>query len=416
MMKIYLAITFFLFSGMVSLPLHAQINSKDVDKSVVLILGVKDGKVVGSGSGFVVSKDVVVTNHHVANERELVVLTPGVDTSIKLYEATKLWGSKEYDLQFLQVKNLPSAALPIAVGGLKKGQEIIAIGYPGVADQEIVSHNAVESTLSKGVVGRLLDGSWYKNQQQFSIIQHSASINQGNSGGPLLDLCGRVVGINTRKAFSEIVVTRGGAITSQTEGIFFASGSKILVELLRENKINFSEKSDQCLNPSIENKTDNFWYWGVFGILLALALGGIAVFFSLKRTQVITESYTQFIRRKKNPQNYAIDLTDRNYLLIGVDSLGREVQITLDSRFPIDSEITLGRDNKVCRIALDDPTLSRKHAVIKISSGGLKVKDLSSTNGTYVGFQKVQDDYVFVDFGQKVKFGKVELTLNRKSK
>lgn len=413
MTKKYLFIACLSLCYVVASSLHAQTISKDVDRSVVLILGVKNGKVVGSGSGFVVSKDVVVTNHHVANERELVVLTPGVDTSIKVYEATKLWGSKEYDLQFLQVKNLPSPALPISLVGLKKGQEIIAIGYPGVADQDIVSHNAVESTLSKGVIGRLLDGSWYKNQRQFSIIQHNASINQGNSGGPLLDLCGRVVGVNTRKAFSEIVVTRGGAITSQTEGIFYASGSEILAEMLRENRISFLQKTDQCIDPLNRTTTDNYGYWGVFGILLALALGGIAIFFSLKRTQIISESYTQFIRRKNSSTNHSHDLSNQNYLLIGTDSSGREVQIRLDSRFPVDSEIIIGRDSKISRIALDDPTLSRKHAVIKLSNNGLKIKDLGSTNGTYVGAQKLQDAYVLVTFGQKVTFGKVELTLNR---
>jgi S1-C subfamily serine protease len=235
---------FFILFFVATFRSYADIGIKELDKSIVLLVAVSNGKVVGSGSGFVVSKEIVVTNHHVGDKYELVVLTPGVKDKIKVYKANKLWGSKEFDLQFLSVPNLPSSALPIATSPIKKGQDVIAIGFPGVADNDIVSHSAVESTVSKGIVGRVLEGSWYENHREFTLIQHNASINRGNSGGPLLDTCGRVIGVNTRKAYSEINITRsGGAVTSQTEGIFFASGGKILAELLANNNISFSNKS-----------------------------------------------------------------------------------------------------------------------------------------------------------------------------
>jgi hypothetical protein len=390
---------------------YADIGIKELDRSIVLLLAVSNGKVVGSGSGFVVSKEVVVTNHHVGDKYELVVLTPGVKDKIKVYKANKLWGSKEFDLQFLRVPNLPSSALPIATSPVKKGQDVIAIGFPGVADDDIVSHSAVESTVSKGIIGRVLEGSWYENHREFTLIQHNASINRGNSGGPLLDTCGRVVGVNTRKAYSEINVTRsGGAITSQTEGIFFASGGKILAEMLTNNNINFINKSGSCDTPLQNLNTFSRHNVSLWGIVLAISLGGLAVLMSFRKREVISETYTQFKRRSTSASKLLGEKFD--YLLSGNDSTGRSIKIRFDSSFAIGSEITIGRD-KLARICLDDQTISREHAVIKITSSGIAIKDLNSTNGTFVGTTKVGDNYQEISIGQKVTLGKVVLKCGR---
>lgn len=387
-----------------------QVNVKNLDQSVVLIVGVSNGKAVSSGSGFVISNEVVVTNFHVGGNNELVVLTPGVKGAAKAYNAKKIWGSKDYDLQFLRVANLPSPSLPISANSLKKGQEVLAIGFPAVADDEIVSHDAIESTVSKGIVGRILEGSWYENKQQFSLIQHNATINKGNSGGPLLDLCGRVVGVNTRKAFSEIVVTKsGGAITSQTEGIFFASGGKILTELLSSNNLTFTNKSSNCEVSDLSSKSN---YMAFLAIFLAILMGGAAIFFSLRKTHVVTETYTQFKRRNTSTSLSISDKNKQAFLLSGFDSVGRSIKIRLDERFSIGSEITVGRD-VTSRITLDDPTLSRNHAIIKICNGHIEICDLESTNGTFLDGAKVSSSYTRVQVGQTLLFGKVQLILSR---
>ncbi len=405
-------LTFLFLFGLYPATGFSQVNVKNLDRSVVLIVGVANGKAITSGSGFVIANEVVVTNHHVGGNNELVVLTPGVKGAAKAYNAKKIWGSKDYDIQFLRVENLPSPSLPISSGNLKKGQEVLAIGFPAVADDEIISHDAIESTVSKGIVGRILDGSWYQNKQQFSLIQHNATINKGNSGGPLLDLCGRVVGVNTRKAFSEIVVTKsGGAITSQTEGIFFASGGKILTELLASNNITFTNKSSECelSNSSLISKSD---YLGFLGIILAIIMGGAAIFFSLRKTQVVAETYTQFKRRNSLKSLSVSNKGMLAFFLSGIDSTGRNIKIRLDERFSVGSEITIGRD-ATSRISLDDPTLSRSHAIIKICDGYIDICDLDSTNGTFLNGTKVGSSFTRVQIGQTLSFGKVQLILSR---
>ena len=55
--------------------------------------------------------------------------------------------------------------------------------------------------------------------------------------------------------------------------------------------------------------------------------------------------------------------------------------------------------------------MSRLHAVIKISSNGIGIKDLGSTNGTYIDSNRISDNYQIAVVGQKILFGSVELVL-----
>ena len=139
------------------------------------------------GSGFMISADgkILTNSHVVANERQLEVT---VDQTH--YKATLLSRDEANDLALIQIQ--PKKKLPwLRLGdsdGLQVGQKVLAIGNPF----------GLNGTLTTGVVSSLGRSIRGENEQELQgLIQTDAAINFGNSGGPLLDSAGDVIGINT---------------------------------------------------------------------------------------------------------------------------------------------------------------------------------------------------------------------------
>ncbi len=155
----------------------------------------------GMGSGFIISNDgYVLTNHHVIDGAESVK----VKLSDRREFTAKVVGSDaQYDVALLKIegRNLPT----VRVGDsntLKPGQWVVAIGSPFGLDHSVTA----------GIVSALGRSTGGQEQRYVPFIQTDVAINQGNSGGPLLDTRGQVVGIN-----SQIFSASGGYM-----GISFA--------------------------------------------------------------------------------------------------------------------------------------------------------------------------------------------------
>lgn len=153
----------------------------------------------GSGSGVIISADgfIVTNNHVVEGARELeVVFADGRQVEAELIGTFELT-----DLAVIRVDEpVPAVAELGDSDALQPGARVIAIGSP---------LGRFQNTVTTGIVSAL-------NRQVGSLtglIQTDAPINEGNSGGPLLNSVGQIIGINT-------VVVRGG--TSEAEGLGFA--------------------------------------------------------------------------------------------------------------------------------------------------------------------------------------------------
>ncbi|MEJ2731366.1 MAG: trypsin-like peptidase domain-containing protein [Deltaproteobacteria bacterium] len=145
------------------------------------------GEQIGAGSGVVIAPDgYVLTNDHVVrNAKHLTVgLTDGTSLSAEL-----IGKDPATDLAVIRANAsyLPSSTLGSS-DRLRVGQLVIAMGNPF----------GFQSTVSTGVIsalGRTLRST--RGRLIENIIQHTAPLNPGNSGGPLVDSSGKVVGINT---------------------------------------------------------------------------------------------------------------------------------------------------------------------------------------------------------------------------
>lgn len=172
---------------------------RGVGPAVISVAGRLEDRERGMGSGFIISADgYAVTNSHVARGRQrLRAETEDGDA----LDATLVGDDPATDLALLR---LAARDLPVAELGdsdaLQVGQLVIAMGHP----------LGFRSTVSTGVVSALGRAMRSEHGRLIeSVVQHTAPLNPGNSGGPLVDSRGRVVGINT-------------AIIAMAQGLGFA--------------------------------------------------------------------------------------------------------------------------------------------------------------------------------------------------
>jgi 2-alkenal reductase len=148
---------------------------------------------MGSGSGFVIDAEgYIVTNEHVISDADVVWVTFN-DGSVREAEIS---GSDPFsDLAILYVDDIPPGVTPVTFGdsdNLQVGQRAIAIGNPfGQAGTMTIG---IISALGRTLPAQASSFGLYSIPE---IIQTDAAVNPGNSGGPLLDSNGYVIGVNT---------------------------------------------------------------------------------------------------------------------------------------------------------------------------------------------------------------------------
>lgn len=144
----------------------------------------------GSGSGFVWDKEGhIVTNYHVVQGGDNFVVTFHDDK--KQYKAEVAGIAPKKDIAVLKLKEMPDQVKPVSVGSSKNllvGQMALALGNPFGLDHSISS--GIISALGRKIQG-------IGGVKIHDMIQTDAAINQGNSGGPLLNSKGQLIGMNT---------------------------------------------------------------------------------------------------------------------------------------------------------------------------------------------------------------------------
>ena len=157
------------------------IANKVCEKTIKGVVTVTDGK--SHGSGFIVRKDgIIVTNAHVVNEMPSVVTIIFSDGK-KVSADVIGYANKGADLAILQVFNQPNLTpVPLApVGKVKLGDRIFAVGSP----------------LDTKNRNTCIPGNIINIEDQTGNLSHNAQTQPGNSGGPLVNTIGQVVGVHT---------------------------------------------------------------------------------------------------------------------------------------------------------------------------------------------------------------------------
>lgn len=152
------------------------------DESVVAILTMDSrGQYVSQGSGFYIGNGLFVTNNHVIADGVSFKLITNQNMELEVAGVVKCDSVR--DLTILKSKVMPSLS-PLKIGSkdmVVKGDTIVTIGSP----------EGLQNTVSDGIV------SGFRNIEETDYIQITAPITHGSSGGPLFDMKGYVIGVNT---------------------------------------------------------------------------------------------------------------------------------------------------------------------------------------------------------------------------
>ena len=343
-----------------------------------------------TGSAFGVGKageptDIFVTNTHVVQdlyytESGATVDAPAVSvwilkndmawnpvTGLDISQAipcTVLYASSGMypDYAVLRAGEAPEGrvALPLLAddADVAVGDSVYALGYPGSSDEteegsygSSLVADVEDVTVTSGVVSRFSEGSSLGNTR---LIQHDAQINHGNSGGPLIDESGAVIGINTYGI-------GGDASTGDVNSYY-----SVRISYVRD-------KLDE-LGISYDVAGGGAWVFIVIGLVIVLA----AAAFVLWKKGLIRFALPKLPRRKGKASGMGLD--ELRIQCVSGAFAGK--------RFALSPQVRMGRDPTKNDLVFPDGTqgVSGVHCVLIYDSaaGSLYIKDLGSTFGTFV--------------------------------
>lgn len=186
--------------------------------------GTQEREATGTGTGFIISEDgYIVTNAHCVYDSSEYHAGEAIDVSILFSDESEMEAKiiaydVETDIAVLKVDK--TGLKPAVIGNsddLMVGELVIAVGNPLGFD--------LFGSVTSGIVSAL-NRQISVNEKSMTLIQTDAAINQGNSGGPLLNSCGQVIGINSAK-----MSTNYGS--ASVEGLGFAipiSDAKVIID------------------------------------------------------------------------------------------------------------------------------------------------------------------------------------------
>lgn len=237
---------------------------EEVGPAVVTVVGEIPGQITFfglsgdqqvSGSGFIISRDgYIVTNNHVVEDVGTVnvILGDGTEMAAEII-------SKDIfaDLAVLKIQGeVPGVAILGDSDKLKPGETVIAIGSPLGDFRNSVTLGVISAT------GRMLDtGQGYEME---NLIQTDAAINRGNSGGPLVNIAGEVIGVNT------LVIRGDGIGSTAAEGLGFAIPSNtagLISKQIIENGYfarPYLGVQVQHITPNVAKRYNLAVEWGAF--------------------------------------------------------------------------------------------------------------------------------------------------------
>ena len=345
-----------------ALPAFADFSQDTLNGIVMITTGApdKDGHMnYWRGTGFFVGEagkepQYIVTNCHVVEEFSLAgKALGGGELHVRFdkddeAEAYLVDYDAEKDVAILRLAEATGKRVSLQMRVPQEdslGSEAYAVGYPAAADLTVTAVNSFsqkDATVTTGSISRFLTESGTGRK----LIQTDASLGGGNSGGPLIDGSGAVIGINTA----------GSKLDSN---LFYAVSVSEVLPLLDKNSIPYS------LAPETKSGGSTMLYVGI---------GAAAV-------AVIAILAVVLIKKKKAPAAPGNQKAKGTPILRSMAPQHGGMVVQLHGQ-----PVQIGRDGAVCRLVYQDgtPGVSGRHCQVSFEQGQFVLTDLNSTYGTFL--------------------------------
>ena len=312
-------------------------------------------------------------------------------------------GPSEKDIAILKLEEPTNKRIALLVKDsdqVQVGDEATALGFPGVSDNvqdpETINHGVEDVTVTKGIVSKRVK----PNGRDYDSFQMDASINHGNSGGPLVDKNGYVIGMNTL----------GNAKDSNMN---YAIVSNEILEVLNSERIGY--KTTALKNPALLSLIAVGIIFLAGGIIMLVipsgkktaaagAVAGVAAGTSAVPGQPQAGVNPYAAQQRPVAQGYpqqagarvaAAGVQPQAAAQPAASSQGRPVLKCIKGQFAGKAfdlsrgKVVLGRDPASCNLVFnkETPGISSKHCQMSYdaASGSFLLTDLGSSYGTYTG-------------------------------
>jgi pSer/pThr/pTyr-binding forkhead associated (FHA) protein/S1-C subfamily serine protease len=377
----------------------AAFNIKKVEGSVYKIytwrFNAKKG--MGSGTGFLVSGHrTLITNYHVVVDGEKFFIGYRDGPVGKLVEARVIERRGQIDLAVLEAyEDLPGEPLALGDYEPEKLASVVAVGFPGAAEvkedpkvrsmaellEAMKEPSGFDPTITPGTVSRIYSATNAALSEQQVLnartVQHNAAFNPGNSGGPLLDACTAVIGVNS-------------FFPKGAQGVFFSIHAGEVTRLLHELNIRYKRVSGPCLTSSL-SASGGLLLPFLIGMSTVLALAAVLFALRYQRNPLgAIGHYAARFSELRKVTTLASRFAPRGWLAVSdvasLQAVGGGSTHTLEGGKPM----SLGR-SQACAIVIADDTVSMQHARLVFDSNdqSLAVTDLNSSNGTFLNGARI---------------------------
>lgn len=323
-------------------PCFAAGSARNAADSVVLV-----STDYGRGSGFAIGKtgkpvQYIVTNYHVIRD----VYEEGGTTATVYFSAAAnrfmiaeiYWTDSQKDLAVLRLPEPTTERVALVLCPSDKvdmSGTVYALGYPGAATagNDFVKYDTSDITVTRGGIAKKA------RVNETDCYQIDLTISPGNSGGPLVNEKGQVVGVNT---FS----------------IVSSSGQANYAVMIDELILNI----DQRVIPLTVARGTSIWVWIAAGAVVVLAAAvGVAL----------------WRRRAGTPKEKPVK---PHLALVGVGGAHAGQPFSLE-----EGALRFGRDSADCQVtfSLDAPGISARHCEARVVEAGVELRDLGSSYGTF---------------------------------